>query len=62
MGNLIPWPDKAQRPPSRPHADGETMGQILFFMGVRYERHTPEDSSRPSGKSASHNRRKRRRA
>lgn len=62
MGNIISWPEKGERPPARARADGESMGQILFFMGVRYERHRPEEPSRPTGKSTGHGRRRRRRA
>ncbi|MCX7326212.1 MAG: hypothetical protein NTZ14_17715, partial [Hyphomicrobiales bacterium] len=46
MGQVIPWPSPENRP-ARPlrEADGQG-GQILLFLGVRYERHR-EDGDAP---------------
>ena len=39
MGQVIPWP-KPENLPVRPVTDfGGSSGQVLLFLGVRYERH-----------------------
>lgn len=42
MGMVIPWPGHPQGRTTRPFAEGEKRGEILFFTGVRYERHDPD--------------------
>jgi hypothetical protein len=37
-GVVIPLPDIAQRPPRPAIAEHEPRGEIVLFMGVRYER------------------------
>lgn len=46
-GELIPFPPASRRSPRPGPAEGEPRGQILLFMGVRYERQ-PEPSPEPS--------------
>ncbi len=39
MGQVIPWP-KPENLPARPVTHfGGSSGQVLLFLGVRYERH-----------------------
>lgn len=37
-GDLIPFPPASRRQPRPGPGEGEPRGQILLFMGVRYER------------------------
>ncbi len=46
MGMVIAWPGRPAGAARRPLEDGEPRGQILFFTGVRYERH--EEAERPT--------------
>ena len=57
-GVVIAFPDISERPP-RPHLSAsEPKGEILLFMGVRYERPAPNpEPSRPVASSGSRRRR-----
>lgn len=37
-GEVIPFPSRATRPVRPAPVSGESRGQILLFLGVRYER------------------------
>ena len=56
-GVIIAFPDPASRPQSKALRPDEPRGQILLFMGVRYERLEP--SPGPSRPFASDGRRRR---
>lgn len=57
-GVVIAFPEAAERP-QRPHLGAdEPRGEILLFMGVRYER--PSDNPGPSRPAASNSRSRRR--
>lgn len=45
MGTVIAWPGPSATAGRRRLDDNEPRGQILFFTGVRYERH----EERPTG-------------
>ncbi|MBN9060896.1 MAG: hypothetical protein BGP06_16075 [Rhizobiales bacterium 65-9] len=47
MGAVIAWPGPSAKAAERRLDDKEPRGQILFFTGVRYERH--DDANRPTG-------------
>lgn len=46
-GQVIPFPPASRRQARPAPAEGETRGEILLFMGVRYER-LPEPGPEPS--------------
>ena len=62
MGIILPWPDKSARAKVRASQTGELLGQIIFFTGVRYERHPPDGDASPKNSQQQQGRRKRRRA
>ncbi len=53
MGTVIAWPGCSATAGRRRLDDNEPRGQILFFTGVRYERH--ENAARPTGAGPSSN-------
>ncbi len=60
--NVIPLPISNRRPRTTALADGEEMGKIILFMGVRYERMpSPQvDQPEPAASGSRPSRRRRR--
>ena len=60
--NVISLPVSERRPRTTPVADGEEMGKIILFMGVRYERmSSPQiDHPEPAATGSGSPRRRRR--
>lgn len=64
MGTVIAWPGRSAHAARRSLGADEPRGQILFFTGVRYERHA--EAGAPTGadpsKTSGGDRRRRKRA
>jgi hypothetical protein len=52
MGIVIPWPVQAPSSARASRTDGAAGGEIILFLGVRYERHAEREAPESAPESA----------